>query len=103
MTKMIQAIIRPEKEDEVVAALEKEGIFPFTRQSVFGRGRQRGIEVGHVRYEELAKVWLMLAVEEAECDRAVSAIKIAACTGNPGDGKIFVASLTSARTIHHDE
>jgi len=99
VTKMIQAIIRPEKEDEVIAALEKEGIFPFTRQSVFGRGRQRGIEVGNVRYEELAKVWFMLVVSDTECDRAVSAIKIAACTGNPGDGKIFVATLTDDRFI----
>ena len=97
--RMIQAIIRPEKEDEVIAALEKEGIFPFTRQSVFGRGRQRGIEVGSVRYEELAKIWLMLVVEESECDRAVEAIKIAACTGNPGDGKIFVATLSESRLI----
>jgi len=99
MMRMIQAIIRPEKEDEVIAALEKEGIFPFTRQSVFGRGRQRGIEVGSVRYEELAKIWLMLVVEESECDRAVEAIKIAACTGNPGDGKIFVATLSESRLI----
>jgi len=96
---MIQAIIRPEKEDEVIAALEKEGIFPFTRQFVFGRGRQRGIEVGSIRYEELAKVWLMLVVEESDCDRAVEAIKIAACTGNPGDGKIFVATLSESRLI----
>jgi nitrogen regulatory protein PII 1 len=102
MTKIIQAIIRPEKEDEVILALEKVGIYPFTRQFVLGRGRQQGIEIGHVRYEELAKVWLMLVVEETECDRAVSAIKIAACTGNPGDGKIFVATLTESRTIHHD-
>ncbi|MBI3358739.1 MAG: P-II family nitrogen regulator [Nitrospirae bacterium] len=102
MTKMIQAIIRPEKEDEVVAALEKEGIYPFTRQAVLGRGRQRGIEVGNVRYEELSKVWLMLVVEEKELDCAVEAIKIAACTGNPGDGKIFVATLAESRTIHHD-
>ena len=99
MTKMIQAIIRPEKEDEVIAALEKEGIYPFTRQSVFGRGRQRGIEVGTARYEELAKVWLMLVVSDMELDRAVEAIKIAACTGNPGDGKIFVATLTDERLI----
>ena len=99
MEKMIQAIIRPEKEDEVIAALEREGIFPFTRQSVFGRGRQRGIEVGNIRYEELAKIWLMIVVAENELDRAIEAIKIAACTGNPGDGKIFVSTLTDERLI----
>jgi nitrogen regulatory protein PII 1 len=101
ITKMIQAIIRPEKEEGVIAALENEGIFPFTRQFVLGRGRQKGITVGNVRYEELSKVWLMLIVSDTECDRAVSAIEIAACTGNPGDGKIFVSTLTESRTIHH--
>lgn len=102
MVKMIQAIVRPEQEDAVISALEKEGIYPFTRQSVFGRGRQRGIAVGNVRYEELAKVCLMIVVEENQMDRAIGAIKIAACTGNPGDGKIFVSTLTESRTIHRD-
>ncbi len=97
--KMIQAIIRPEREKEVLATLEKAGFYPFTRQWVFGRGRQRGIQVGQVRYEELAKVWLMIVVEEAEADRVVDTIKIAARTGNPGDGKVFVSALTDAITI----
>ncbi|MBI3804009.1 MAG: P-II family nitrogen regulator [Nitrospirae bacterium] len=97
--KLIQALIRPEKEGEVIAGLEKSGIYPFTRQMVFGRGRQRGIQVGPVRYEELSKVWLMIAVEEEEIDRAVETIKIAARTGNPGDGKIFISSLSESRAI----
>jgi nitrogen regulatory protein PII 1 len=97
--KMIQAIIRPEREKEVLATLEKAGIYPFTRQWVFGRGRQRGIQVGQVRYEELSKVWLMIVVEEGEADRVVDTIKISARTGNPGDGKIFVSTLADAITI----
>lgn len=100
--KMIRAIIRPEKEDEVIAALEKEGIFAFTRQSVFGRGRQRGIEVGGFRYEELAKVEMTVVVKDDQLERALGTIKIAACTGNPGDGKLFVSNLVESRTIHHD-
>jgi nitrogen regulatory protein PII 1 len=99
MMKMITAIIRPEMEREVVARLEKAGIYPYTRYGVFGRGRQKGLQVGSVRYEELAKVTLMLAVDEADAARAVETIKIAARTGNPGDGKIFVSSLSEARTI----
>lgn len=97
--KMVQAMIRPEKEQEVIASLEKSGIFSFTRQSVFGRGRQRGIQVGSIRYTEIAKVWLMVVVEEDEANRAIDAIKIAARTGNPGDGKIFVTSLSDVKMI----
>ncbi|MFY9268135.1 MAG: P-II family nitrogen regulator [Candidatus Manganitrophaceae bacterium] len=101
--KMICAMIRPEKEAEVLASLEKTGIFPFTRQPVSGRGRQRGVQVGPIRYEELPKIWLMIVVEEEEADRAVEAIKIAARTGNPGDGKIFVSTLAEVRSIRQAE
>ncbi len=101
--KMIQAMIRPEKEGEVIAGLEKAGFYPLTRQGVFGRGRQRGIQVGPVRYEELPKVWLMIVIEEGEVDRVVDTIKIAARTGNPGDGKIFVSTLAESRTIWRQE
>jgi nitrogen regulatory protein PII 1 len=100
--KMIRAIVRPEREDEVILALEKEGIFAFTRQPVFGRGRQRGIEVGSFRYEELAKVEIMVVVNDDQMERAMSAIKIAACTGNPGDGKLFISNLVESRTIHKE-
>ena len=97
--KMIYAIIRPEKENEVVASLERGGIYPYTRLAVSGRGRQRGIQVGPVRYEEIAKISLMLVVEDADVERVVETIQIAACTGNPGDGKIFISTLTEALAI----
>lgn len=97
--KMIQAIIRPEKEREVVDALEKTGFHAFTRLDVFGRGRQKGLIAGPVRYEELAKVYLMVVVEDQELERALSAVKISARTGNPGDGKIFITPIEEAYTI----
>jgi nitrogen regulatory protein PII 1 len=97
--KIIQAIIRPEKEKEVLNSLEKAGIHPFTRLDVSGRGRQRGIQIGPVRYEELGKVWLLVVVKDVVLDRALETIKIAARTGNPGDGKIFVSSLSESRTL----
>ena len=97
--KMIQAIIRPEKEKEVLNSLEKAGIHAFTRLDVLGRGRQKGIQVGAVRYEEIAKVWLLVVVKDEAMDRALETIKIAARTGNPGDGKIFVSSLFEVRTL----
>jgi nitrogen regulatory protein PII 1 len=97
--KMIQAIIRPEKEKEVVESLSKTGIHAFTRIDVFGRGRQKGLMAGPVRYEELPKVFLMVAVKDSELERALETIKIASRTGNPGDGKLFVSTLSEARTI----
>ncbi len=97
--KMIQAIIRPEKEKEVLSNLEKTGIQAFTRLDVSGRGRQKGIQVGPVRYEELAKVWILVIVKDVVLARALETIKIAARTGNPGDGKIFVSSLSESRTL----
>lgn len=97
--KMIQALVRPEKAHDVIDSLEKAGIHAFTRLEVFGRGRQKGIQVGPVRYEELAKAWLMVVVDDDEADRVMETIKIAARTGNPGDGKIFLASLAEVRTI----
>ncbi|MFQ5597871.1 MAG: P-II family nitrogen regulator [Nitrospiria bacterium] len=99
MMKMIQAMVRPEKEQDVVSALEKAGFYAFTRFSAFGRGRQRGMQAGPVRYEELSKVCFMLAVEADEADRVVDTVRIAACTGNPGDGKVFISALREARSI----
>ena len=97
--KMIQAIVRPEKAHEVMASLDKAGIHALTRLDVAGRGRQKGIQVGSVRYEELAKVWFMVVVDDNDADRAMETIKIAARTGNPGDGKLFLSSLEEVRTI----
>ena len=97
--KMIQAIIRPEKEKAVLASLGKAGVHAFTRLEARGRGRQKGIQVGPVRYEEMAKTWLMVVVQDDLAERAVETIKIAAQTGNPGDGKIFMSSLKEARTV----
>ena len=97
--KMISAVVRPERIHDVIAALGKAGIGAFTRVDVSGRGRQRGIQVGPIRYEELPKVWLMVVIEDHEAERAIDTIKIAARTGNPGDGKIFLTSLADVRTI----
>jgi nitrogen regulatory protein PII 1 len=96
---MIQAVVRPEKLQEVIANLSKTGIQALTHLDVAGRGRQKGIQVGPVRYEELSKAWLMVVVDDGDADRAMETIKIAARTGNPGDGKLFLSSLDEVRTI----
>lgn len=97
--KMIRAIIRPEKEGDVIAQLEKEGFYALTKVPVTGRGRQGGIQVGTVTYNELAKLMVMLVVEDQDCSRAVQAIKDSAHTGHPGDGKVFVQDVREAYTV----
>jgi nitrogen regulatory protein PII 1 len=97
--KLIWAVVRPERERDVIEQLGRAGVHAFTRLDVTGRGRQRGLVAGTARYDELAKVWIMLVVEDDLVDRAVDTLRIAACTGNAGDGKIFVAPLAEARTI----
>lgn len=97
--KMIRAIIRPEKEDEVISALETAGFPSVTKMDVLGRGKQRGIQVGSAVYDELAKTMLMVVVEDEKVEACSSAISTAARTGNYGDGKIFVSPVESTLTI----
>lgn len=97
--KMIRAIIRPEKEEEVIKSLENAGFPSLTKMDVFGRGKQKGIQVGTAVYDELAKTLLIIVVEDSEVEKASAAISQAAKTGNYGDGKIFVSAVDSAVTI----
>lgn len=97
--KMIRAIIRPNREEKVVERLEKEGFYSLTKMNVFGRGKQKGIRVGTVCYDELPKVMLMLVVEDADVPKAVNVIQNSARTGNIGDGKIFVTDVSEAYTV----
>jgi nitrogen regulatory protein PII 1 len=97
--KMIRAIIRPNKEEKVVEHLEKEGFYSMTKMNVFGRGKQKGIRVGTVCYDELPKVMLMLVVNDEDLSKAVKVIQNSARTGNIGDGKIFVNDVSEAYTV----
>ena len=97
--KMIRAVIRPEKENEVVEALAKAGFPALTKTDVTGRGRQQGIQVGSALYEELAKVQILLVVDEDKAEDAVKTVLDTAKTGNFGDGKIFVTDVEETYTI----
>lgn len=97
--KMIKAVIRPEKEYDVVSGLEKAGFYSLTKVDVLGRGRQRGIQVGNTTYDELSKLMLMLVVENKEANRVIELIQQHARTGNFGDGKIFVTDVAQTYTI----
>ena len=97
--KLIRAIVRPEREEDVVSALEAAGIVSLTKMDVLGRGQQRGIQVGATVYDELPKVQLLLVVEDGKLDAAIAAIETSARTGQHGDGKIFVSAVEAAYTI----
>ena len=97
--KLIRAVIRPEREDRVVDALEAAGIVSLTKMDVLGRGQQRGIQVGATIYDELPKVQLMLVVEDAKVGTALAAIEAGARTGQPGDGKVFISAVETSYTI----
>ena len=97
--KMIKAVIRPEKEFDVIRGLEKEGFNSMTKFDVLGRGRQKGVQVGSATYDELAKHMLILVVEDKDAAKAVKTIEEHARTGNFGDGKIFVSEVKEAYTI----
>lgn len=97
--KLLRAIIRPEREEQVIQALEGAGIVSLTKRDVLGRGQQRGIQVGATVYDELPKVELLVVVEDAQLDTALEAITAGARTGQPGDGKVFISLVDATYTI----
>jgi nitrogen regulatory protein PII 1 len=99
---MIRSIVRPEKVDNVLAALMEAGFPGVTKMSVVGRGKQRGIKIGEITYDEIPKELLLTVVKDQDKDFAVRTIIKAARTGEKGafgDGKIFVVPIEEAYTI----
>jgi nitrogen regulatory protein PII 1 len=97
--KMIRAIVRPECANIVSDALEEAGFSSMTKMSVFGRGRQKGITVGNVHYDEIPKTLILIVVEDESVDEVLKVIRYKAYTGNEGDGKIFVSPVEQVRTV----
>ena len=97
--KMIKAVIRPERETEVVTGLEKEGFYSLTKMDVLGRGRQKGVQVGSATYDELAKLMILVVAQDRDAQKVVDIIIHKAQTGNFGDGKIFVSDVNDVYTI----
>ncbi|MBI4459361.1 MAG: P-II family nitrogen regulator [Acidobacteria bacterium] len=96
---LLWAVVRPERMPQVAHRLEAEGFYSITEIQVYGRGKQRGVQVGSASYDELAKTLLLLAVEEDHTQRAIQAIQETAHTGHPGDGKIFVQPVGQVFTV----
>jgi len=97
--RMIRAVIRPDREEQVINALESAGVVSLTKMDVFGRGQQRGVQVGNTVYSELPKTMLTIVVEESKLDAAVTAIRDGARTGQHGDGKIFISPVDAVYTV----
>jgi nitrogen regulatory protein PII 1 len=99
---MVKAIIRPEKCDDVLASLMEAGFPAVTKVSVFGRGKQRGLKVGEIHYDELPKEMLLTVIQDNDKDFVINTIMESARTGDKGafgDGKIFVLPVEEIYTI----
>ena len=105
--KLITAIIKPFKLDDVRQAMSDVGVQGITVTEVRGFGRQRGhTEIyrgAEYSVEFVPKTKIEIAVEDSLLDQVVEAIMKAAMTGKVGDGKIFVFDLTQVVRIRTGE
>ncbi len=105
--KKIEAIVRPEKLEDVRRALESVGYPGVTITEAEGHGKQKGVvqqwRGETYRVEFLPKVKLELVVADADVERIVQAVIKAAKTGAVGDGKIFVSDVRDAIKIRTGE
>jgi nitrogen regulatory protein P-II 2 len=105
--KLVMAVIKPFKIDDVREALTSAGIEGLTITEVKGYGRQKGqTEIyrgAEYTVNFLPKVKVEVVVADDLADRAVEAIRAAAMTGKIGDGKIFVLDVEQAVRIRTGE
>lgn len=105
--KLITAIIKPFKLDEVREALSEVGVSGITVSEVKGFGRQKGhtelYRGAEYVVDFLPKVRIEAAVEDGILDRAIEAIEKSARTGKIGDGKIFVSPIEHVVRIRTGE
>ena len=105
--KMVTAIVKPFKLDEVREALSGIGVQGNTVTEVKGFGRQKGhtelYRGAEYVVDFLPKVKIEAAVDEAIVDRVIEAIEAAARTGKIGDGKIFISTLEQVVRIRTGE
>ncbi len=105
--KMVTAIIKPFKLDDVRQALHEVGIAGITVTEVKGFGRQKGhtelYRGAEYKVDFLPKLKLETAVRKELVEQVIEAIQKAAVTGKIGDGKIFVSSLEQTIRIRTGE
>ena len=95
--KKIEAIVRPEKVDEVRRALELSGYPGISITQIEGHGKQKGVTRqwrGEVyKVDLLPKTKIEIVASDRDQDKIIAAIQKVAGTGNVGDGKIFVSNI----------
>ena len=99
---LVRSIIRPEKVGIVMSELLSAGFPAITKMDVYGRGKQKGITVGEVHYDEIPKEMLLVVVNDEDKDDVVKVIMRSArtgATGAYGDGRIFISPVEDAYTI----
>ncbi len=99
---LVRAIIRPEKVGTVLSELLSAGYPSVTKMDVYGRGKQKGVKVGEIFYDEIPKEMLLIVVEDIDKEDVVKIIMKYARTGENGhfgDGRIFVSPVEEAYTI----
>ena len=98
---LVRAIVRTNKVDEVLEELMAAGFPSVTKMEVYGRGKQKGVKVGEVFYDELPKEMLLMVIAEEDVELVIGVIMEVARTGkagNYGDGQIFVTPIEEAYT-----
>jgi nitrogen regulatory protein P-II 1 len=105
--KLITAIIRPFKLDEVREALSRENVSGITVTEVKGFGRQKGhtelYRGAEYVVEFLPKIKIETVVTDEQLDPVIEALQTAAATGKVGDGKIFVTTIDQVIRIRTGE
>jgi len=108
--KLVIAVIKPHRWDDVRVALESAGVTGMTVSEVSGYGRQKGhTEVYRGAEYDIAlvpKIRIEIVVDDAEADRVVGTIADSARTGKIGDGKVWVVpveTVVRVRTGEQDE
>ena len=105
--KMVMAIIKPFKLDDVREALSEAGVAGITATEVKGFGRQKGhtelYRGAEYVVDFLPKIKIEVVVDDGQLDRAVEAISAAARTGRIGDGKIFITDVIDVIRIRTGE
>jgi len=105
--KLVQAVIKPFKLDDVRDALQKVGVQGLTLSEVKGFGRQKGhtelYRGAEYVVDLLPKVSIEIIVRDEDLDKVVDAIAESANTGRIGDGKIFVSEVEDVIRIRTGE
>jgi nitrogen regulatory protein P-II 1 len=103
----VEAIIRPERLEDVKSALDDRGLVGITVIEVRGHGKQRGYTQRYRGAEYavtlLPKVKIEMVVSEDQVDEVVETIVTAARTGEVGDGKVFVLPVADAIRVRTGE